>query len=137
MVKERGLFDLLNCHKEGRVFPEDLAANPERFVMLYRHAFHQDLVRAQCLSGAIAIWSQWAGYLAQPYGATGRAALTGHGVPVETIHTSGHASIADLQRLAAALAPKQLVPIHSFEPGRFGDYFQNVTNRPDGEWWEV
>ncbi len=137
IVKERGLFHLLDQHKAGRVFPEDLAANPERFVVLYRHAFHQDLVRAACLRGAGAIWSQWEGYLAQPYEAAAWAALKESGVSVETIHTSGHASIADLQLLAAALAPKQLVPIHSFQPGRFSDYFDNVSNRHDGEWWEV
>lgn len=137
MVKERGLFDLLDHHKAGRVFPEQLAERPDRFVMLYRHAFHQDLVRAQCLSGALAIWSQWAGYLAQPYGETAWAALKEQGVAREVIHTSGHASIADLQRLAESVAPKQLVPIHSFQPERFGEFFRNVTQRQDGEWWEV
>jgi len=53
------------------------------------------------------------------------------------IHTSGHASIADLQRLADVIAAKQLVPIHSFQPERFGDFFRSVTQRRDGEWWEV
>ena len=137
LVKEKGLFELLNNHREGRVFPEDLAAHPERFVMLYRHAFYRDLVRAQCLSGALAIWSQWAGYLAQPYGESAWAALKEHRVAREVIHTSGHASIADLQRLAVALAPKQLVPIHSFQPEKFGEFFNDVVQRQDGEWWEA
>lgn len=137
MVKERGLFDLLDRHKTGRVFPEDLAATPERFVMLYRHAFHQDLVRAGCLGDAVAIWSQWAGYLAQPYGAAAVSALQAQGVRVEAVHTSGHASIADLKRLVEALAPKQLVPIHTLEPQRFGEFFPNVAQRQDGQWWEV
>ena len=137
MVKERNLFDLLDQHKAGRIFPEQLAEQPDRFVVLYRHAFHQDLVRAQCLRGALAIWSQWAGYLAQPYGAAAWAALKEQGVGREVIHTSGHASIADLQRLAEAVAPKQLVPVHSFQPDKFGEFFRNVTQRQDGEWWEA
>lgn len=137
MVRERELFDLLDHHKAGRVFPEQLAERPDRFVMLYRHAFHQDLVRAECLSGAVAIWSQWAGYLAQTYGATAWGALKGQGVAMEVVHTSGHASIADLQRFAEAIAPKQLVPIHSFQPERFGEFFSDVVQRQDGEWWEV
>ncbi len=96
MVRERELFHLLDHHKAGRVFPEQLAERPDRFVMLYRHAFHQDLVRAQCLSGAVGIWSQWAGYPAQTYGATAWGALNGQGVEMEVLHTSGHASIPDL-----------------------------------------
>ena len=65
------------------------------------------------------------------------SALETQGVPVETIHTSGHASIADLKRLSEAIAPKQLVPIHSFEPQRFGEFFGDVVQRQDGEWWNV
>lgn len=137
MVRERELFEVLDRHKAGRVFPEDLAATPERFVVLYRHAFHQNLVRAGCLSGAHAVWSQWAGYLVQPYGGAAVSALEAQGVPIETIHTSGHASIADLKRLAEAVAPRRLVPIHSFEPQRFGELFRDVVQRQDGEWWEV
>jgi ribonuclease J len=42
-----------------------------------------------------------------------------------------------LQRLAAAVHPKVLVPIHTFEPEQFPELFQNVILRQDGEWWEV
>ena len=59
------------------------------------------------------------------------------GNPLESIHTSGHASVADLKRFAAALAPRSLIPIHSFETGRFGEFFDNVVQREDGVWWEV
>ncbi len=52
-------------------------------------------------------------------------------------HTSGHASIADLQRLARALDPMRLVPIHTFGSERFGDYFDDTEEQPDGVWWEV
>ncbi len=27
--------------------------------------------------------------------------------------------------------------IHSFETGRFGEFFDNVEQQDDGEWWEV
>ena len=60
-----------------------------------------------------------------------------HRIPWRTIHTSGHASVRDLKRLATALAPRALVPIHSFETGRFGEFFENVVQREDGEWWEA
>jgi ribonuclease J len=42
------------------------------------------------------------------------------------IHTSGHASLADLKRLARAINAKQVVPIHSFEPGRYPEFFDRV-----------
>ena len=40
---------------------------------------------------------------------------------------SGHASVADLERFAAAFAPRRLVPIPSFETGRFTEFFDNVV----------
>ena len=38
---------------------------------------------------------------------------------------------------AKALAPRSLVPIHSFAPERFGEMFDSVTPRRDGEWWDI
>jgi len=71
-------------------------------------------------------------------GAALKAELAARSVPLEAIHTSGHASIADLQRLAAAVMPNALVPVHSFEGYRFGGLFgPSVIRRADGEWWEV
>jgi len=45
--------------------------------------------------------------------------------------------VADLQRLAEAIQPNCLVPIHSADPGGFQGHFQNVVLRKDGVWWEV
>jgi ribonuclease J len=136
-IVQNQLFDLLEQHKQGRVFPKDLAAVPGRFVLLYRHAFLRDLVRAGCLTNAAAIWSQWEGYLARDYGAKAEAALRGENVTFNVIHTSGHASIGDLQRLAAAVAPSAIVPIHTFEALKYEGLFNNVRVRRDGEWWEI
>ncbi len=52
-----------------------------------------------------------------------QAKLAERGVTLEVIHTSGHASIADLKRLAEAMAPDVLVPVHTFEGDRFSELF--------------
>lgn len=43
----------------------------------------------------------------------------------------------DLQKFAKAIAPKRLVPIHSFAADRFVDLLENVELHDDGEWWEI
>ncbi len=48
-----------------------------------------------------------------------------------------HAPVSDLKRLAKTLHPKILVPIHSFEPERYPEYFENVVLKNDGEWWDM
>ena len=89
------------------------------------------------LEGAGFTYSMWNGYLKEDSSRRVLDWLERNGIPWQPIHTSGHASAADLQRFAAALAPRALVPIHSFETGRFPEYFNNVVPREDGEWWEV
>ncbi len=48
-------------------------------------------------------------------------------------HTSGHAPLKDLQKLAVALKPKMLVPIHTEDAEGFRSNFENVTTLMDGE----
>jgi ribonuclease J len=96
-----------------------------------------DLGAAAVLTGARVIWSQWEGYLKQGSGAQLKTDCEARGIPFEIIHTSGHASITDLKRLAAAVNPTALVPIHTFEAERFPELFENVVLHHDGEWWEV
>ena len=55
------------------------------------------------------------------------------GIEIKRIHTSGHAVIEDLQRLARAIQPATVIPIHTLEPARYVDYFENVEIVKDGE----
>lgn len=136
-IKRSGRFDLLDPHKTNRVFVERLEDLAPRAAMLFRPAMLRDLDRADCLSGARAIWSQWDGYLKQERGLALLAELHARGIPLDHAHTSGHASIPDLKRLAEAIQPKVLVPIHTYEPEQFPAHFQAVSLKNDGEWWDV
>ncbi|WP_200925949.1 MBL fold metallo-hydrolase RNA specificity domain-containing protein [Methylobacterium sp. Leaf93] len=118
-IKQTKRFDLIEAHVANRIFPEQLRAMALLAAFLFRRAMLRDLDRAECLSGATAIWSQWDGYLAQERGLTLQADLTERGIPLLHAHTSGHASIPDLKRLAEAIAPRRIVPIHTFHADRF------------------
>ena len=52
-------------------------------------------------------------------------------------HTSGHASVKDLQRFRKAFLDTVVVPIHTQQPERYAETFGNVQVHADGEWWEV
>ena len=137
-IKRNGRFDLLEPHGAQRIYPEQLASLAPRAAMVFRPAMLRDLDRAACLTRAGAIWSQWDGYLKQPRGEALSQELATRGIPLKHAHTSGHASIPDLQRLAAAVTPKMLVPIHTFEPHRFPALFgPAVVLKEDGVWWEA
>jgi ribonuclease J len=136
-IKRTERFDLLEPYKEARIYREHMAEIGDRAVMLFRPAMMRDVKEANLWPKARAVWSQWEGYLQDGPGAKLKSDLADLGVPFEVIHTSGHASVPDLKRLATAICASRLVPIHTFEGDRFQDYFKNVTRRQDGEWWGV
>ena len=136
-VKNEELFPTLVRHSSNRIFPERLAEEASKSLMLFRGGMRRDLERAGCLSGASLIYSLWEGYLAEDSARPWREWLERHGIPMTIIHTSGHASPTDLRRFAAAIAPRMLVPIHSFHTDRFPELFDNVERKTDGEWWGV
>lgn len=69
--------------------------------MTSRSSMARDLERAACLDGASLVWSLWRGYLESD----GRmlAWAERHGCPPQAIHPSGHAYLADLAKLTAAV----------------------------------
>ncbi len=136
-VKKMQLFDVLSSHSRNRVYPEDLTTLAPKAILLFRPSMAADLEQAECLTDARLVWSQWEGYLANPAFAPFTDWQKRSGIPMDVLHTSGHASIADLQRLAEAIGPKHLIPIHSFESGRYAEFFSNVECRDDGERWSL
>ncbi|MEX0988966.1 MAG: MBL fold metallo-hydrolase [Actinomycetota bacterium] len=136
-VKEAGQFDRVDQIKSCRVFEEELAEDPSRWVVSFGMPMATRLDKVGCFTGAHLIWSMWPGYLKDDKQKPLLAFLEERGIPLTIEHTSGHASIHDLQRLAEALAPERVVPIHSFGADRFDDLFEHVEHHPDGEWWKV
>ncbi len=138
-IKRTERFDLTKRYKPHRLYRETLAQKAARAVMLFRPAMVADVDLMQgAWTGARMIWSQWEAYLKSPANEEFRDKLATRGVALTAINTSGHASILDLQRLAGALAPDVLVPVHTFEGDRYAALSgANVSRWQDGEWWEV
>ena len=135
-VKESEEFWRVERRRETRIFVEELASDPGRWVLTFRTSMAAELDRANCLDGARALWMMWPGYLDQPGDRT-RATLERLGIVLDLAHTSGHASVRDLQRLAKAIAADKVVPIHTGAPYRFPELFDNVHLYDDGVWWEI
>ncbi len=136
-LKEKGIAPIVDSYRGFRLWPEQLAEHAPRSLMLFRPWMLRDLERVKAMTDAQVIWSQWEGYLKESPGTQLKEECKKRNISFEVIHTSGHASPGDLKRLAAAVAPKRLIPIHTFERDRFPDLFDNVTLIDDGQWMEV
>ena len=136
-IRDSRLFDDKDRHHRHRIYPKHLPGLSRCAVMLFRPLMMRDRGVQAITEGARLSYSMWSGYLKEESAQKVLDWLDAHGIPHDSIHTSGHASVADLQRFAKALAPRKLVPIHSFETPRFGEFFDNVTREDDGAWWTV
>jgi ribonuclease J len=130
-------FELSATYKHSRIYPEDLAAAAKHSVMLFRPSMQIDVESASCLEGACLVYSMWDGYLADEKTKKALAWLEDRGVHMHKCHTSGHASVKDLQRLRTAFQSAVLVPIHTAQPELFQETFGNVQVCDDGHWWAV
>jgi ribonuclease J len=135
-IKRDQGFPVLDRWRANRVFLDGLDA-PERDVLLFRPGLLKEVAAKAPLTGAQMLYSNWSGYLTDASTLAVREWLESERIPVHAIHTSGHASVPDLMRFAQALAPRVLLPIHSFHTDRFADLFANVLRVCDGDWMDV
>lgn len=134
MLKRSGMASLVDAYRGRRVWPEELASRAPESVLLIRHWMLPELADLHALDHARVIWSQWLGYLQNGAGLALKIYAEASGLTFEEIHTSGHASPVDLQRLAAAMKPTRLVPIHTFHPKSFMSLVHQYHAVHDGEW---
>jgi ribonuclease J len=138
LVKESGEFDRVQQLGAARVYHEELAASPERFVLhVSGSVVHELIGRGALVPPGLVLWSMWTGYLRDASGKRLERRVRDAGLGFETLHTSGHASVKDLRRLVDAVRPATLVPIHSEATDRFEELFPRVERHADGEWWSA
>jgi hypothetical protein len=93
-VKESAQFWRVNDLGASRVFAEELAAEPDRWVMCFRQSMLRELERAGCLREARAVWLMWPGYLDREAGQAFRASLASLGIDLAVVHASGAWDVA-------------------------------------------
>ena len=136
-IFRKSWFDKLKRHSSNRVFMEKVKQSPDKYTLLFRPLFINDLIKGECLEGASYIYSQWEGYWERGDYDYVKDWLSTYDISKQSIHTSGHAAPSDLQAFVQALNPGRVVPIHSFMPEKYPDLFSNVEIHGDGEWWKV
>ena len=136
-IKRNQEFHRVNTLRRHRIFPEHLAAQAKELILVFRASMAKELERAECLSGAEVIWSMWPGYLQEERMTPFTEFLDRNEIPLTVVHSSGHATVEDLQRVAASAGAARVVPIHTNAPERYSGLFDNVEPHQDGEWWTV
>jgi ribonuclease J len=126
---------LLYTYNARKIEIDEINALKDKVLMLARdNSIFPILVEnIEGIEGAKIIYSMWDGYLTDKF----RDFIAQKKLNMEVIHTSGHATVADLKAFASAVGARSLVPIHTFFADRYSEMFKNVRVLSDGEMWEV
>lgn len=116
---------------EHRIRKEQIAENPAGFLYLSKMSKSKIMNSYKKDMPINVIYSQWQGYLqfknSEYFGAENMAAYRDDPqVNFVYAHTSGHATVMDLKKFAAALKPKKLIPIHTEFSDKFKEHFDDV-----------
>lgn len=139
LMADRDYFgDFSNRLFGSRVKLDELRASPEKFLYFGKMSSFPLIEEFKDVAVPVnVIYSQWLGYLdgrhGGYFGADQIAALDQDpAVKFIYAHTSGHATVDDLRRLAEALNPRTLIPIHTECREDFSRLFANVRAVEDG-----
>jgi ribonuclease J len=128
-----GLSYIPEKHRQNIITWTKLKETENEAVILIRPNFNE-IKNTLVLKDSTWIYSMWPGYLDRDDHLKDlNKYFQGKGVRIEFLHTGGHAKTADLSRMVKALKPEMIIPVHSFHPERFKEYFTNVKIVKDGE----
>lgn len=130
-------YQISDSYKPNRIYDSALVNAASKSVMLFRPNMFRELDGVGCLHGSCVVNSVWSGYLEDEKNKPFVSLIRERGIPLHLVHTSGHASISDLQRMRCAFPDALAVPVHLNDRERFTNLFYKVQLRNDGDWWDV
>jgi len=135
LYRQKGRENFVDRMAAHGVSAAAIAENPRRWVTMIRPSLIDDFSAKGVQPTPDDAWSysQWKGYLAQPDGMMLQRWFDQGGAKARHIHTSGHASQADLQAFSSAIKPRMLVPIHGVAWDSESAGFAQVCRLRDGE----
>jgi ribonuclease J len=136
-IKNINLFPLLDRHSLHRIYQHQLSESPADYVVLFRLIHIWDINKMRIQSKCKYIYSQWDGYWYEDSFASVREWIKSNGIEKKNIHTSGHSGKEDLIRFAKDLAPRKIVPIHTFYGKEYSHFFENVVLYDDALTWNI
>jgi len=129
----RGYGKMARKFSKYKIKRDEIIKNPSDHVVIVRPSMRIDLEKIIASKGNL-VYSMWEGYKKQPETKVFINWLKNNNFTIHDIHTSGHADIDALKELADTLAPKAILPIHTFNKKDYKNIFsQRIIELNDNE----
>lgn len=139
LIKKGHRQDIVERYRKCQIREQNINANRKKTVMIFRGSMINDLEKIGYLKDSLLIYSMWEGYPREDNFKAVKQFLKENKIKLKVIHTSGHATIETLRRMAQGLKPKEIIPIHTFGPKKYSEVFKNIKIHPldDGGVYEI
>lgn len=129
----RNLNSISNLFERDRISLKEILEQPAKYVMAFRPSMAELDFGNVLPANVRCLYSYWKGYLDRLDWVQLRKLVDDAQGDFIPAHTSGHIYIDDLVSFVREINPKQIIPIHTFEPAGFQSFFENVQLLNDGE----
>ena len=135
LYRRKGQEDFIKRMVPNGIAAGKLATTPDKWVVMVRPSLMRDYEPAGVAPNADDAWSwsMWRGYLKNEDGSQLQRWFEGGRAKPVHIHTSVHASTADLRAFAGAIKPIRMVPIHGVAWDDQPEGFPPIRRLADGE----
>ena len=133
-LEKAGRKDILEKHRTNRIQWTRIQEKPNEFVVLCRQSVFAPIKKYLNIQKSAWVYSMWTGYLERSISLQKmKHYFNDNGADYHYIHSSGHARLSDLKRFVGAVKPKITIPIHTYHPELFRNFFGKVKMVEDGE----
>lgn len=133
LFKRRNLECIAQLFQADRIELPEILADPKKHLMVFRPSMVEFDFQGTLPSQCRCLYGYWRGYLVKQDWVELQnriAQVQGDFVPA---HVSGHAYINDIVTFVNSVNAKTVIPIHTFEPQMYRNYFLNVMLLSDGK----
>lgn len=137
LFERRKLDNIREKFAADQITLEEILAEPTKYLMVFRPSMREFDFKGTLPAKCRCLYGYWAGYLGRQDWVELQAHIAQVGGDFIQAHVSGHAYVADIIRFVTSVNAKEIVPVHTFEPGMFKDHFPNVRMLVDGVTVEI
>lgn len=137
LFERRNLENIRQKFEGDRIGLDEILGNPERYLMVFRPSMREFDFHGKLPEKCRCLYGYWRGYLTKQDWVELQDHISQVGGDFIQAHVSGHAYVADIISFVNSVNAKTVIPIHTFEPQMYQDYFPNVMKLSDGVSFEL
>jgi len=131
-IQRKGTNKVYERFRKHEISMSEIASRPDHHLMVFRTSLTDDFVGG-FPEETLCLYSTWSGYRDRPDWQRVQRDLASVNGRIVHAHTSGHALASDIVKFTKSIDTKSIIPIHTFEPQKFREYFDNVCVAVDGQ----